>query len=226
MIALPQFRSATTRYQFAKDGHWEQAWAFAGGSLPPRSDLSAYLARRTEIAFEAFFGRCFFGVRFVVEAAEVEAFATKCLDAAAERGPLEVFHRRLGLPLPDPIPAFADIGCVDAWRSVGAARVWERGQAMMDFEAIWRSAALSAAGRDSRHPKAIEFACESPLPHWLGMPVSEPTDRNPLSTTLLREALNVFRPSAEPTGSTVRCPQSAWRNASRVADRPSEWRKK
>ncbi|MBX3604617.1 MAG: hypothetical protein KF788_05075 [Piscinibacter sp.] len=188
---LPQFRSAPTRIQFAKDGAWEQAWAFAGGGLPPRSDLRAYLAGRTEIAFEAFFGRSFFGVRFVGEPAEVEAFAARCLDTAEVRGPLEVFRRRLGLPLLDEMPAFAEVGCVNAWRSVGAIRIWERGQPAMDFGTMWSAALRSAAGRDTSHAKAIEFAYESPLPHWLGLPVSEPHERNHLSAALLRDALNL-----------------------------------
>ena len=191
MNSLPQFRTAATRFQFAKDGHWEQAWGFRVGCLPARSDLHAYLDQRTEVAFEAFFGRSFFGVRFVGEPAEVEAFAARCLDAATARGPLEVFRRQLGLASLDEVPAFADVGCVNAWRSVGAVRIWKRGQAAMDFEAVWRAALRSPAGRDSSHPKAIEFAYESPLPHWLGLPVSEPQDRNPLSAGLLRDALSL-----------------------------------
>jgi hypothetical protein len=196
-MSLPQFRSAPTRIQFAKDGAWEQAWAFAGRGLPARSDLRAYLAGRTEIAFEAFFGRSFFGVRFVGEPAEVEAFAARCLDVAAVRGSLEVFRRRLGLPLLDEMPAFAEVGCVNAWRRVGAVRVWERGQAAMDFGTMWRAALRSPAGRDSSHAKAIEFAYESPLPHWLGLPVSVPHERNPLSAAMLRDALNLATQAAD-----------------------------
>lgn len=190
-MSLPHFRSAPTRIQFAKDGAWEHAWAFVGSGLPPRSDLRAYIARRTEIAFEAFFGRSFFGVRFVGEPAEVQAFAARCLDAAAVRGPLEVFRRRLGLPLLDEMPAFAEVGCVNAWRSVGPVRIWERGQVSVDFGTMWRAVLRSPAGRDSCHAKAIEFAYESPAPYWLGMPVSEPHEPNPLSAALLRDALNL-----------------------------------
>jgi hypothetical protein len=190
-MSLAQFRSAPTRIQFAKDGAWEQAWAFASGGLPARSDLRAYLAGRIEIAFEAFFGRSFFGVRIVGEPAEVEAFAARCLDAAAVRGPLDVFHRRLGLPLLDEMPAFAEVGCVNAWRSVGATRIWERGQVATDFGTMWRAALRSPVVRHPDQAKAIKFVYESPLPHWLGLPVSEPHELNTPSAALLRDALSV-----------------------------------
>lgn len=188
--SLPQFIIAPTLCQFARDGVWEEAWTFHAGARPSRSDLSAYLAGRTEIAFEAFFGRPFFGARFAGTPIEIEAFAATCLKAVgAQRSFFDVLRRELGLPSPDQPPAFAEIGCVNAWRGAGVMRLSNLERAASDFETVWQAASGSPVGRDNRHVKAIEFAFERPLPHWFGLPVSGPGESKHLSRALLREAL-------------------------------------
>src|SRR3990167_5396371 len=163
---LPQFMSAPTSCQFAKDGAWEDAWSFPSGRLPSHSELVSYLAQSTEVAFEAFFG---------------------------------VFRQELGCPLPGQPPAFAEIGCVNAWRSVGAVRISEPHLASSGFARLWHSVLHSSVGRDTRHAKAIEFAFEYPLAHWFGVPVSVTGESNSVSEALLRQATGlVASPEPQP----------------------------
>ena len=197
---LPQFMSAPTSCQFAKDGAWEDAWSFPSGRLPSHSELVSYLAQSTEVAFEAFFGGSFFGARIVGSALEVEAFSIKCLQAVrAQRSFFGVFLQELGCPLPGQPPAFAEIGCVNAWRSVGAVRISEPHLASSGFARLWHSVLHSSVGRDTRHAKAIEFAFEYPLAHWFGVPVSVTGAANSVSEALLRQAIGlVASPAPQP----------------------------
>jgi hypothetical protein len=187
---LPQFMSAPTSFQFAKDGLWENAWSFPNGRLPSQTELLAYLAQTSEVAFEAFFGQSFFGARITGTALEVQALSIKCLHAA-RAGPsfFTVFGQALGCPVAGQRPAFAEIGCVDAWRSVGAVRIAEPQLALSDFARLWHSVLGSSVSRNTRHAKAIEFAFEHPLAHWFAVPVSAASDTNLISEKLLREAL-------------------------------------
>ncbi len=192
---LPQFMSAPTLCQFAKDGAWESAWSFPSGRLPPASELAAYLSHRTELAFEAFFGRSFFGARITGSTLEVEAFATQCFRAVrAQQSFFDVLRHELGCPVPSQPPAFAEIGCVDAWRSVGAIRVVEPQLATSEFERLWFSLLDSSVNRNTRHAKAIEFAFEAPVAHWFGLPISTPGEPNSLSESMLRQALGLGLP--------------------------------
>ena len=40
LTGLPQFTSAPTSYQFAKDGAWESAWSFPSDRLPSHAELA------------------------------------------------------------------------------------------------------------------------------------------------------------------------------------------
>jgi hypothetical protein len=134
---LSQFRSAPTAYQFAQGGAWETARLFPCDRLPSAHELLAYLDHTTEVAFEAFFGRSFFGARMVGPAREVEEFSARCLLAvSAQAGFFQIFHRELGCPVPGQQPAFAEIGCVNAWRSVGAVRIAKRQLGPSGFERV------------------------------------------------------------------------------------------
>lgn len=189
---MPPFVSAPSSCQFAKNGLWERAWSFPSDRLPTRAELLAYLAQSTEVAFEAFFGRSFFGARVVGSVEAVETFSMKCLQAArAQEGFFDVFRAELGCPVADQPPDFAEIGCVDAWRSVGAIRISRSQLASTDFDPLWRSLQDTAANRDTRHAKAIEFAFAEPIPHWFGVPVSAPDERNAISERLLRQAIGL-----------------------------------
>jgi hypothetical protein len=192
---FPQFMSAPTSCQFAQGGVWENAWSFPRDRLPSHSDLVAYLAQSTEVAFEAFFGRSFFGARMTGSALEVEAFSIKCLQAVrAHESFFAVFRHELGCPVPSQQPAFAEIGCVNAWRSVGAIHISEPQRASSEFERLWPLVLDSAVGRNTLHAKAIEFAFEHPLAHWFGVPVSAPGEPNMVSEALLRQAIGLVAP--------------------------------
>lgn len=200
LAGLPQFTSAPTSYQFAKDGAWESAWSFPSDRLPSHAELAAYLEQSTEVAFEAFFGSAFFGARVVGSAPEVETFGMKCLQAARAR---EVFfaslHRELGCPAPGQRPAFVEVGCVNAWRSIGALRISEPQLASLGFEQLLQLVLESPAGQDTRHAKAIEFAFEAPIAHWFGLPVSTPGTPHPFSPALLRQAIELGAPQVSQT---------------------------
>lgn len=192
---LPQFMSAPTSCQFAKGGAWENAWLLPSGRLPSHSELVAYLAQSTEVAFEAFVGSSFFGARFNGSALEVEAFCVKCLQAVGARESFFGFFRQeLGCPIPNQRPAFAEIGCVNAWRSVGAIRIPGPQLSLSEFTRLWHSVLDSPVGRNTRHAKAIEFAFEHPLAHWFGLPISAPGESNLVSETLLRQAMALVTP--------------------------------
>ena len=192
---LPQFRLAPTSCQFAKGGLWENAWSFPGSRLPSHPELVAYLAQCTEVSFEAFFGHSFFGARMTGSALEVESFSIKCLSAArAQASFFPVLRRELGCPVPGQQPGFAEIGCVNAWRSVGAIRTSVPELAPARFEQLLQTVRRSSVGRDAQHAKAIAFAFERPLAHWFALPISTPGESNQISEGLLRQAIGLMRP--------------------------------
>lgn len=187
---LPQFISPPTMCQFAKDGAWEQAWSFPSDRLPSLPELDGYLANRTEVAFEAFFGRAFFGVRVSGTAAEIKAFSIMCLKAVSAQALFfDTLRHELGCPVLGQKPAFAEIGCVNAWRSIGAFRITQLRPAASEFELLWDLICDSPVGRDTNHAKAIEFAFKQPLEHWFGIPVSVEGGSNRVSRTLLYQTI-------------------------------------
>lgn len=188
--SLPQLMSKSTTCQFAKDGVWEQAWAFPSDRPPSLPTLDDYLDNRTEIAFEAFFGRAFFGVRFSGTAPEVRAFSIMCLKAVcAQASFFDTLRNEIGCPSLEQKSDFAEIGCVNAWRSIGAFRISDLQPAISEFELLWHAICDSPVGRDTDHAKAIEFAFKQPLEHWFGIPVSFEDGSNLVSKMLLRGAL-------------------------------------
>jgi len=190
-----QFTSSPTSIQFAKGGLWESAWSSSMDQLPSHQDLVRYLALSTEVAFEAFFGDAFFGARMTGSPQEVEGFSVKCIQAArAQESFFPVLQRELGCPVSGQQPAFAEIGCVNAWRSVGVFHISEFEPASANFEKLWRSVQESAVGLDTIHAKAIEFAFERPVAHWFGVPVSSSGGSHRLSQGLLCQALGLAVP--------------------------------
>lgn len=202
------FSSTPTSGQFAKSGVWEQAWSFPGNDLPDEASVRTYLGRSAEVAFEAFFGDAFFGARFTGEPAATAAFAVNCVRALRMAGRGEsfcaVFCDYMQLDALGKHAAFAEIGAVNAWRSVGAFRIHNPQDALAELEHLRENLEHSPVGRDVLHRKAIEFAFEQPLPHWFGIPISSPVAPHEISPALLREALQLLAPSFQgPTmGST------------------------
>jgi hypothetical protein len=188
--SLPQFMSAPTMFQFAKDGAWEEAWSFTSDCLPSQPELDSYLANRTEIAFEAFFGRAFFGVRLSGTAPEVKVFSIKCLKAASTQASFfDTFRHDHGCPVLGQKPNFAELGCVNAWRSMGAFRMTLPQPSASKFELLWDLICDSPVGRDTGHTKAIEFAFRQPLEHWFGIPICVEGGPNRVSKKLLRQTI-------------------------------------
>ncbi|MBA4137037.1 MAG: hypothetical protein C0518_06955 [Opitutus sp.] len=173
LTAHPAFGGPITRVQFARDGEWETAWSFAPDRAPGDADWQAYLAGRREVAFEVFFGAAFFGVRITGEEADVIARASACLAAThAARDGIAFFaelKRRTGLGLWGAKVDFAEIGAVNAWRTVGALRFDPQNA---DAETLLARLESSPLVRNRTHPKAIEFAFAAPVPHWFALPVS------------------------------------------------------
>lgn len=198
----PHFVSTPTSGQFAKDGAWEHAWSFASQRLPDAASVHAYLGDSTEVAFEAFFGDAFFGARIEGPSSAVQAFADQCLAAmrAANHGESFVAalgrHLQLG-PLGEHL-VFAEVGAVNAWRSVGAFRIPEPRDALSNFGAVWDALQRSPVGGDALHRKAIEFAFELPVAHWFGIPISALDAPCAVSPGLLRDALLLLEGPHEP----------------------------
>jgi hypothetical protein len=187
-----QFASSPISIQFAQGGLWESAWSSPIDRLPSHLELVSYLALSKEVAFEAFLADSFFGARMTGSPQEVETFSAKCVQAArTQESFFPVFQREIGCPVRGQQPAFAEIGCINAWRSVGAFRIRNLQSASTDFDQLWRSLQDSSVGQDTRHTKAIEFAFESPMPHWFGVPVSALDGLNGVSESLFRQALRL-----------------------------------
>ncbi len=192
----PHFASKPTSGQFAKNGVWEDAWSFTADGLPDTASVDAYLGESTEVAFEAFFGDAFFGVRMAGSPSVIRAFADHCLQAMRAANQGEFLVEALGGllqcgPLGEHL-AFAEVGAVNAWRSVGAFRIDMPCIAGHARDSVWAALQRSPVGHDAQHPKAIEFACEHPLPHWFGIPVSAWQAPYTLSLEMLNDALDLI----------------------------------
>lgn len=186
------FQGPPTSAQFAKAGAWETAWSFDATQPPADEAVIAYLDGCTELAFEALFGPAFFGVRLVGTPAQVRAFAFDSLAALrASRGGLffQEMQQRFQLPVKGAPVAFTELGCVNAWKSIGSLRFDDPQAAAASFDDTWRQVQASPLARDTRHLKALEYAYESPLAHWFGVPVGELEAPFKLSAAALRRAL-------------------------------------
>lgn len=186
------FQGPPTTGQFAKGGAWETAWGFDADQPPANDTVIAYLDGCTELAFEAFFGQAFFGVRLVGTPAQVRAFAFEGLGALRDSRQglfFEQMRQRFQLPVKDAPVAFMELGCVNAWKSIGTVRFDDPAAAAASFDDTWRQVQASPLSRDTRHVKALEYAFDAPLAHWFGVPVSEAEPPFGLSASALRHAL-------------------------------------
>ncbi len=195
---FPQFSGSPTSFQFAKEGEWENAWAFSAAQGPRPDALRDYLGDSTEVAFEAFFMGSFFGARMTGSTLELEAFCGKCLNAVrAGTSFFDCFEKTLGLPVRHQHPSFAEIGCVNAWRSIGTVRISSEQLISPDLQTLWQSALNSTVGQDNRHAKAIEFAFDRPLPHWFGVAISSADAPNRLSQAMLFQSILALEKTAK-----------------------------
>ena len=91
---------------------------------------------------------------------------------------------------------FAEIGAVDAWRSVGAFHIDDPKIALQDIDQLLSQLSESAVGKDSVHLKAIEFAFSNGdgTNHWIALPIS---DGPKIVAAMLRTALESFYETRE-----------------------------
>lgn len=192
IIDHPAFQARPTLAQFAKGGQWEAAWAFGIDNAPSPEQVRDYLDGTTEVAFEVFFDSAFFGIRLRGITQETARRAFECV--AAFRNAVDGasffadLSRRLELDTLGRDLRFAEVGAVNAWRSVGPFRIDRLGDFSERFDVLWHSLSASSVGDDGLHKKAIEFAYDLPVPHWFALPVSLPMAPFQLDSDLLREA--------------------------------------
>jgi hypothetical protein len=195
VIHHPAFLGRPTRAQFAKNGSWETAWPFPQSECPGTSALLTYLQGAHEIAFEVFFGDAFFGVRCEGAPTEVASFSQHCVDSFGPADTGAAFFEALEFArswsaLGRSI-VFAEIGAVNAWKSVGAYRLPKPIQALEDFDTLWAALSQTPLAKETQHKKAVEFAYDLPAKHWFALPVSQSPHSNVLSQSELRSALLV-----------------------------------
>ena len=195
MLDHPLFQTTPTLAQFAKNGVWENAWAFTLKTLPTEDAVDDFLEFGGEMAFEVFFGQAFLGVRFEGTPEEVNTFALACMKAYKMAQDANSFFDKLGsqtgLTGFAQSFAFAEIGAVNAWRSVGAFQIHDLLEP--DLESIWQDVQTSGVAANSTHVKGIEFACKQPIMHWLAVPVSTLEPPFALQHDLIRQALEFVK---------------------------------
>lgn len=160
---------------FATRGQWESAWHLQRDALPDREQVADYAARAGgELAFEAFSGSAFFGLRVEGEAAQIASFASAAVDALrTARNACDVVAALVeqGWIDVDAPLRFAEIGAVFAWKSVGPFRLETPAQALAQRDAWWPAFERSALFHETAHAKALELAFDRHVPHWCGLPL-------------------------------------------------------
>jgi hypothetical protein len=165
---------------------WERAARVLVADPPsegPVEVLGAALRESGECAIEAFARDAkghvaFCGVRFAeIERAEAMRVLHGLWHLAARGAELEEavdwISARLGMAMFHAPCTAVEVGVVDAWRSLGAVRVFpaERPQVASDTSHVL----LGAATRLPAPPNAIvaaEFASAGPLPHWAAVEIA------------------------------------------------------
>jgi hypothetical protein len=156
--------------QFAKNGHWEEALRL---EIPAsKAILSDWLASASEdVALEIFFGEAsFVGLRLKPFHHEAELMRF-CENPSIEhlRGIFATPELFLGKP------DFAELGVVNAWKSIGAKILWRQGEAIPTLENLVEMLADSPL-QTAAKPLALELGYTKPLPHWRAVPVSEKSE--------------------------------------------------
>ncbi|WP_232666986.1 hypothetical protein [Pseudonocardia sp. TRM90224] len=196
--------------QVAADSAWEVALVADGKDARGAPDLvaRAVAAGRRDVAIEVLWPRQgFAGARWLLEDAAEAA-------AAAERVASFMTHAAVsGQPLADALVAVlaappgrdvdrVELGAVNAWASVGAQVLWQRGRP----DAGLPLADLPGRRPDlfeCQHPVALEVAASEPRVCWVGVVVSTPHGQ--LHRTDLTRVGQLYdrataAPAEEPTG--------------------------
>lgn len=175
------------RWQFALDALWEEALHLLPGEKGRKERFLLWLeGARRDVAVELFFeteeGEMFLGLRFPPERDVQRRLAMALLDLdrpglslAVSLAVLRVFPGLEGLF--ERGPDFMELGVVNAWRSFGPLRFWE-GRSSSPLEALLERLDSEEERRYRGPfplPLALEAGFSSPLPHWMGLPVSSPS---------------------------------------------------
>lgn len=198
MFTSDPFKVKPDLGQLALNGDWEKAVSFLPGEFRKEEVATEYLGQASEVAFEAFFNRAFFGIRrigtpetlsqFVVDAAEALFTCTTGKEF------FELIARSRKLSLGEKF-AMAEIGAVNAWRSVGSFHIADPVECLSSFDALWRQLQFSPVGRNVTHPKAIEFVFDNDdgATHWFAIPLSSDSPPFALERDKMRAALRSFQ---------------------------------
>ncbi|WP_157615493.1 hypothetical protein [Rhizobacter sp. Root404] len=186
--------AASVSGQFAKSGAWEDAWRVDRKRLVDLSELRDYIGDSSEIAFESFFDDVFVGVRCRGAPVTLLQFSLACIHALGKSSPKDFalsMDRFIGGESRQPAQ-FAEIGCVNAWKSVGPIRINRTPYGFPAIEDLWPLVQRSPCGLDEHHAKAIEFSFGGPCDHWIGLPVSGRVGPRAIDADLLAEALTLY----------------------------------
>ena len=175
------------RIQYALNGDWERAPMFtARDSLPSDGEMHRYLESSPDWACEVFFadagyGETFFGLRLCDGAIEDKLKVVKSLhaalkDAATLERTLALLNRDTGAILLEGDCDFVEFGVCNLWKSAGSIRVWERCGSVPVNLAEFLEANAPQYLRPQSNPLIGEFAIETPLLHWIGVPISNPVE--------------------------------------------------
>ena len=194
IMGSPLFNAPPSLGKMAAGGEWECAEVFQPGGFTSDDEVMRYLGSKDEIACEAFFGDAFFGARRRGTPEELLHFVLDFNRTLASSESGRDFFRRIaerpGIPVGSGF-LFAEVGAVDAWKSVGPFRIEDPCAALEHFEELLGDLERSSTGREREHLKAVEFAFGGGCEHWIALPVSE----GPLIVpSMLKDALRMFLP--------------------------------
>jgi hypothetical protein len=178
MIQHRAYSAPASLMKIAFDGEWEKAQIFERGALKNKEDARVLVAGQCEVACEAFFGDAFFGVRRRGVPDElvtfVWVFASRMANAKTGHIFFEHLTRELNIPIAQKFK-FAEVGAVDAWKSVGPFEIKNPLYALHNWDQFMTSLRASAVWREQEHVKAVEFAFDNGdgTTHWFALPVSD-----------------------------------------------------
>jgi hypothetical protein len=157
--------------QLAADGEWESCRRTPLAALD--GDAGSALLRsvagtaRHDVGLEVWWpGHGFIGVRWTLHESDEAVAGLERLLEAAPADPVGLLEAAAGGPL-GPV-SFAEVGAVNAWRSIGPQIVWRRDCPIDVATSLRRRPDLMSC----RFPVAVEFAADTPRPVWLAVEVS------------------------------------------------------
>lgn len=176
------------RLQFAANGEWETSLHIASREASSER-LQPWLdAAPSDIAFDVFLADAtqreqFVGIRLAaLSRAARHRFCIAALEffrASGHRSAEELlFFIRTELAMPPLFasqPSFLELGVVNAWRTNGPVQFWTRTSPQQPYPALEQALDVHPRYRQAmENPIGIELGFSAPLPHWLGMVISNP----------------------------------------------------